>query len=168
MAATVVPIEVYLLSEYEPDAEYVDGEIEERNVGEYGHAAWQRAIQLWFWKHEEEWNVQALPELRIQTSRTRFRVADVAVLDLSAPTSPITTHPPVAVFEVLSPEDRVQRLVRKLGDYARMGVEGIWVIDPETGACFSFENEQLVPRTRLSLPQRGIDFELLRIGELLR
>ena len=53
MAATThVPLEVYLRSCYEPDAEYVDGEIEQRPMGEYDHAAWQAAIQKWFWKHE--------------------------------------------------------------------------------------------------------------------
>ena len=30
--ATFVPVETYLRSSYEPDAEYVDGEIEERCV----------------------------------------------------------------------------------------------------------------------------------------
>ncbi len=39
--ATTVPIEVYLRSSYEPDAEYVDGVIEERPMGELDHAAWQ-------------------------------------------------------------------------------------------------------------------------------
>jgi hypothetical protein len=42
--STRVPIEVYLRSSYEPDAEYVDGEIEERPMGERDHAAWQAAI----------------------------------------------------------------------------------------------------------------------------
>ncbi|HLH34324.1 MAG TPA: hypothetical protein VKX41_06600 [Alloacidobacterium sp.] len=51
-----VPIEVYLRSSYEPDAEYVDGEIEERPVGEYDHSSWQEAILKWFWQHEKEWS----------------------------------------------------------------------------------------------------------------
>ncbi|MBB6142168.1 hypothetical protein HNQ77_000106 [Silvibacterium bohemicum] len=40
-AHTSVPVEVYLRSSYEPDAEYVDGEIEERPMGEYEHSSWQ-------------------------------------------------------------------------------------------------------------------------------
>ena len=44
---TSVPVEVYLRSsEYEPDAEYVDGEILERPMGELSHADWQQAIQI--------------------------------------------------------------------------------------------------------------------------
>ncbi len=42
-----VPLQVYLQSsEYEPDAEYVDGEIEERSMGEFDNNAWRQAIQL--------------------------------------------------------------------------------------------------------------------------
>ena len=39
LAHHYVPVEVYLRSSYEPDAEYVDGIIEERPMGEYDHAA---------------------------------------------------------------------------------------------------------------------------------
>lgn len=38
-AITPVPLDVYLRSSYEPDAEYVDGAIEQRPAGEYDHAA---------------------------------------------------------------------------------------------------------------------------------
>jgi hypothetical protein len=44
-----VPVEVYLRSShYEPDAEYVDGEIEERPIGEFDHTSWQPTVQKWF------------------------------------------------------------------------------------------------------------------------
>ena len=79
---TTVPVEVYLRSSYEPDAEYVDGVIEARPMGEYDHAAWQEAILAYFREHRREWNIRVLPELRIQISRTRYRVPDVTVLDL--------------------------------------------------------------------------------------
>jgi hypothetical protein len=77
--ATRVPIEVYLHSSSEPDAEYVDGEIEERPVGENDHSAWQNAIGLWFNLVAQEWSVRIRPELRIQAAPTRFRVPDVTV-----------------------------------------------------------------------------------------
>jgi hypothetical protein len=41
---TYVPVEEYLRSSFKPDAEYIDGQIEERNVGENDHSAWQKAI----------------------------------------------------------------------------------------------------------------------------
>jgi hypothetical protein len=73
-------LDVYLKSDYEPDAEYVDGEIEERPKREYDHAAWQGAIFSWFRKHSKEWNIRVVPELRVQVTASRFRVPDVAVL----------------------------------------------------------------------------------------
>ena len=49
-STTLVLVEDYLRSssDYEPDAEYVDGQIEERPIGQYDHAAWQEAIMKWF------------------------------------------------------------------------------------------------------------------------
>lgn len=167
-ASTHVPVEVYLRSSYEPDAEYVDGEIEERPMGERDHAAWQAAIIVWFFQHSREWNVTVLPELRVQTGASRFRVPDVAVLDSSEPAEQVTTHPPIAVFEVLSPEDTVQRLKHKLEDYAAMGIPQIWVVDPEDGSFSRYENKQLLNRERFDETGRGISFAVNEIAKLLR
>jgi Uma2 family endonuclease len=125
LAHVHVPVEVYLRSSYEPDAEYVDGEIEERPVGENEHSCWQDAIQAWFREHRAEWNVRVRPELRVQIAPTRFRVPDVAILDRNLPLERIATHPPLAVFEILSPEDTMKRMMRKLGDYAAVGIPQI-------------------------------------------
>jgi Uma2 family endonuclease len=141
--ATKTLLEVYLRSsEYEPDAEYVDGVIEERPVGEYDHAAWQLAILAYFLRHSE-WKAKALPELRVQVSPTRFRVPDVTVLNQDAPKEQIVTHPPLAVFEILSPEDTVTRMLIKLADYAAMGIEGIFLIDPATDAYYLYQQGSL-------------------------
>ena len=167
-ASTHVPVEVYLRSCYEPDAEYVDGEIVERPMGEFDHAAWQAAIQRWFFLHENEWNVNVLPELRVQVAPTRFRVPDVTVLDFSRPVEQIVTHPPVAVFEVLSPEDTVQRLKRKLDDYADMGIAQIWVVDPADGGFSRYQDKQLLRADTFADPARSIRFDTQEIANLLR
>ncbi len=169
MSTTQVSVEQYLhCSEYEPDADYVDGEIEERPIGEDDHSAWQAAIQKWFWKHEDQWNIRVRPELRVQTGATRFRIPDVAILDAALPREPIATYAPIAVFEVLSPEDRIKRMMRKLGDYQQMGIPAIWVIDPESGLCSRFEDDQLVRRDDFSLPERDMRFAMAEIARLVR
>ncbi|HEX4067709.1 MAG TPA: Uma2 family endonuclease [Acidobacteriaceae bacterium] len=163
-----VPMEVYLrCSDWEPDAEYVDGEIEERPVGEYDHSSWQAAIQKWFWQHQTEWNIRTLPELRVQVSATRFRVPDVTILDRNQPREPIITHPPVAVFEVLSPEDRHTRLTRKLTDYEAMGIPQIWVINPDGPVFQRFHSGHLTTSAIFDEPARGIHFEMREIEALL-
>lgn len=169
MAATMahVPVEVYLRSSYEPDAEYVNGEIEERPMGEYDHSSWQEALLKWFWQKGSEWNTRAKPELRVQIAAANYRVPDVTVLDRSLPIEQIITHPPVAVFEILSPEDTMKRMMRKLNDYAAMGIPQIWVIDPEGNRFYRFQNGQLTPATSFSEPERAIHFEMSEVEKLL-
>ena len=163
-----VPLEVYLRSSYEPDAEYVDGEIEERPLGEHDHAAWQMAILLWFSRHQDEWNIEVLPEMRVQVSDTRFRVPDVAILDFNNPVEQIVARTPIAVFEVLSPEDTVQKLRRKLDDYAKMGIPQIWVIDPEDASSFRYLNGELLRAESFEEPAQGISFQIAEIAKLVR
>ena len=79
----------------------------------------------------------------MQVSPTRFRVPDVTALDQDAPKEQIIRHPPLAVFEILSAEDTVTRLLSKLADYAAMGIEGIFVIDPATNAYYIYQRGSL-------------------------
>jgi Uma2 family endonuclease len=164
---THVPVEVYLHTSYEPDAEYVDGVIEKRPAGENDHSTWQGAICFWFGQHAEEWNLRVRPSLRIQVAATRFRVPDVTVLDRAQTIEQIITHSPLAVFEVLSPEDTIQRLKRKLEDYRTMGIPEVWVIDPQDGAYYRYEDRQLLRRDSFSLTDKGIVFGMDRIKEQL-
>jgi Uma2 family endonuclease len=168
MATTThVPVEVYLRSSYEPDAEYVDGQIEERPMGEFDHASWQQAIQRWFLQHENEWGTRVRPELRIKVSATRFRVPDVTLLDRNQPIEQVVTHPPIAVFEILSPEDTLQRLKRKLEDYRLMGIAEIWVIDPQDATFYRYEDLQLQRKDSFSHAAKGIVFEMNVLKNLL-
>jgi Uma2 family endonuclease len=161
-----VPLEVYLRSEYEPAAEYVDGEILERPVGELDHSDWQNAILLYFNSHARDWNIRIQPELRVQVARENFRIPDVTILDRTLPKEQVITHAPIAVFEVLSPEDTVKRLKHKLTEYAKMGIPQIWVVDPETGEFERFDAGRLIPATRFD--QGKIQFDLSEIAEFLQ
>ena len=128
--ATAISVSEYLKTSYSPDCEYIDGEVQERNLGEYEHARLQGLLVLLFGIREEEWDVMVLPEQRIQVSATRFRVPDVCVLRRSQQIEPIFTAPPFICIEILSPEDTLRRLQDRVEDYLRFGVENIWVIDP--------------------------------------
>jgi Uma2 family endonuclease len=144
-APTLIPVELYLRSacDYEPDAEYVDGEIELRPMGEYDHTNWQTAILQSFLAHAREWDIRARPEQRVQVSPMRYRVPDVVVFDRNHPVEQILTRPPIAVFEVLSPEDRMSRMMVKLADYAKMGIRTIRVVNPTPQAIYRYENGKL-------------------------
>jgi len=166
--ATRIPVEVYLSSCYEPDAEYVDGVIEERSMGEYDHSSWQHAIEFWFGKHALQWGIRVRPELRVQVSIGKFRVPDVTILDRNLPIEQIITHPPIAVFEILLPEDTLACMMTKLGDYERMGIQTILVIDPE-GRNYRFSAGSLEPLTQtvFTLPGSACRFDLAEIEKLL-
>ena len=163
-----VPLEVYLRTSYEPDAEYLDGVIVERPMGEYDHSSWQQAIQLWFAQHAQEWAIRVRPELRVQVAATCFRVPDVTVLDRDLPIEQIVTHPPIAVFEILSPEDSLNRILTNLADYERMGIKSILLLDPH-GKHFRFLGGRLepLPSEPFDLPGSRCRFDLAEIEKLL-
>jgi Uma2 family endonuclease len=78
------------------------------------------------------------------------------------------TVAPLAVFEVLSPDDRVQELYEKLDEYTAMGIPQIWVVDPKTGVFKHYTDECLKPASRFSFTERGIEFEIQDIASLLQ
>jgi hypothetical protein len=43
-STTLISVSEYLKTTYRPDCDFVDGRIEERNVGEHDHAALQAAL----------------------------------------------------------------------------------------------------------------------------
>lgn len=140
MATTVhIPVSEYLATTYEPDCDYVDGEVLERTLGEEKHATLQLAIGAIFHANRRAWGLRAATELRIQVSPGRYRIPDVCVIASSKPFVGIPDEPPVVCVEVLSPEDRLQRVVRRVQDFRLMGVEHIWIVDPETRECWTID-----------------------------
>lgn len=55
------PLEVYLNSSFVPDADFVDGVIEEPPMGQYDHSSWQHAIELWFGSHAASPSLRSSP-----------------------------------------------------------------------------------------------------------
>jgi hypothetical protein len=165
---TFVSVEEYLRSSFDPDAEYVDGQIEERSVGENDHSAWQAAICAWFQPQAKLAQIRVRPELRVQVTPTCLLVPDVTLLDRNRPIEKIVTYPPVAVFGILSPKDTFKRVTVKCGQYHRMGIQTIMVIDPD-GPAFQYTSgglKELVDRT-FDLPGSTARFDLDEIQKLL-
>lgn len=110
--------------------------------------------------------------MRVQVSRNRFRVPDVTVVDRNHPAEQIIKHPPMAVFEVLSPEDSVVRMMTKLSDCQQMGIATILMVDPKRkgkGKHFRFRSGALEPltETAFDLPGSKCRFDLAEIEKLL-
>jgi Uma2 family endonuclease len=165
----LLSIDEYLRTSYHPDADYVDGEIEERNLGEYEHGRLQGMIGALFSTKEEAWGIDTVLAQRIRVRSTRVRVADVAILRADAPYEPVTVTPPLLCVEVLSPEDRLPRAKLVLADYLAMGVENIWLIDPLRRGAFTFDADGLhiADPANLSVPGTPIRVDLTEAFERL-
>jgi Putative restriction endonuclease len=71
---------VYLRTSFDgPDCEYLDGEIVERNMGEIPHSDVQSNLIGLLRQMRGRLGLRVMPEIRIQISPTRYRVADLAV-----------------------------------------------------------------------------------------
>ena len=132
MATTThIPLSEYLETSYRPDREYVDGELRERNVGTFEHARVQLLLAAWFHQHEQEWGITGSTEQRVQVSRNRVRVPDLAFM-LAGRQPDVLTDPPLLVIEILSPDDSYSDTQERAQDYREMGVETVWIVDPKT------------------------------------
>ena len=128
----LISVEDYLNTNYRPDVDYVDGEIEERNLGEFDHADLQFGIATLLRNRQQEWSIRVVGENRVRVSPTRIRIPDVCVLDAVLPRERIITHPPLLCVEVLSPRDSLKSMRKRVQDFFDMGVQDIWIFDPET------------------------------------
>lgn len=142
----------YLRTSWSPDREFVDGRIEERNLGEKEHSILQRYLTVLFAINRIPWGVEVFPELRTQTQSRRFRIPDVLVVRSGDKFERYVTSPPLIAIEILSPEDTLRAMQAKAAEYRAFGVEQVWIIDPE-------------PRTAFRATEAGL--EEVRTGELV-
>jgi Uma2 family endonuclease len=128
--AALIPVEEYLSSSYEVDCDYVDGELQERNVGERPHSLVQYIVANIFNRNRKAWGIVAGPEMRVHVSKRRYRIPDITVLLRTDPADDVVQVAPLICIEILSPEDRLARTLERFADYSQMGVEHLWLIDP--------------------------------------
>ncbi len=125
MLDTLISEREYLSTAYHPDVDFVDGHIEERNVGEreHGELQWRVSYLL------KRQRFAAYIETRLKVSATRYRIPDICAY-AERQTDSVLKNPPLLCIEVLSPEDRIHRTARVAEDYLAMGVATVWLLDP--------------------------------------
>ncbi len=168
--STLVPLDEYLKTSYRPDRDWIDGEIKERNVGERPHAMIQKFFTMFFGQREEEWNVQVLPEQRVQTSESHFRIPDVCLIRPSDPFELVVRVPPLLCIEILSWDDRMTEMQERVDDYLEMGVRTVWVVDPRRRKAFIADvqgsrgaQELTVPGTAIAVKVTDVFAELEKL-----
>jgi Uma2 family endonuclease len=128
-SGTLISVEEYLTTSYRPDCDYVDGRIEERNLGEWDQSKLQAAITAYFFECRRSWNISVAPEQRVQVSPTRFRIPDICIV-VGEPDGQVFRKPPFVCIEILSKDDRMSQMRDRIDDYLTMGVEYVWLFDP--------------------------------------
>jgi len=160
-APALMTIEQYLHTSFSPDVDFVDGEIQERNVGEKDHGRLQIMVAAWFMEREATFHLEAIPEQRMLVTSDRARICDVAIIPDDVPDEQVPTIPPFICIEIMSPEDRLSRSIKVLEDYRSMGVPNIWLIDPQERLAYSFGQGGLKQQEDLILrAERGIAMDV--------
>jgi Uma2 family endonuclease len=122
----------YLHTAYEPDCEFEDGVLIERNVGTWHHSKLQAALAAYFFNRRKAWNLHVGTEARVRARAGKYMIPDLCILQGPEPTDRVLQTPPLLWIEILSPEDRPLRVNRKVQAILESGVPNVWVIDPET------------------------------------
>jgi Uma2 family endonuclease len=164
--STSVPVEEYLRTTYEPDMEYVDGELVERHVGEHSHSRLQTLLAVLLFSHERVRGFRTLTEQRVRVAGTkhRYRIPDVCVMALPYHSEPVLTTPPHLVIEIVSPDDEMADILAKVADYLRFGVRHVWIPDPYKRTLLEADREAIRNVTSLAVETElvgQVDFQSL-------
>jgi Uma2 family endonuclease len=128
--STAIPVEEYLRTYYEPDREYVDGQLVERHVGEHFHSLLQALIISELNARRRERRFRVFAEQRIQINDApRYRIPDVSVMALPYHITSVLRSPHL-VIEIISPDDEPSDMLLRIADFHEAGIPYVWVADP--------------------------------------
>lgn len=133
----------YLNTDYEPDCEYLDGVVEERNVGKRKHSKTQTLLAARLQREVGSGEFEVLVEQRVQLSNSKIRIPDVCVIP-GDNKDEVIQSPPALWIEILSPEDRWGRVQAKIDDCLRFGVGTLWIVDPYSRQAWSATQTQAI------------------------
>ncbi|MBV8812801.1 MAG: Uma2 family endonuclease [Acidobacteriaceae bacterium] len=153
----IVSLEEYLHTEYSPDCEYIDGTIVERNVGKGKHSYTQSELLVRLRQILSAPGKVVLVEQRTRVSESRVRIPDVCVV---SKLEEVTTKAPLLCVEVLSPDDRWNRVHASIADYQAMGVPCVWVVDPYERRAWVFDEVEPPSEVRDGVLRAPLSVEL--------
>ncbi len=175
MAAATQPVpallslEEYLRTSYHPDCDFVDGYLDERNMGEFEHCTIQIAVGAWFFNHRAEWQIRVVSEYRTRVSEFRVRIPDISVFFQADSAEKVRTTPLLIAIKIMSPDDRMNRVIRRLEDFLGMGVRNVWLLDPIERVAYTLtvEGLRLVDGARINVPDSPMYLDLPEIFSAL-
>lgn len=158
-----VPLETYLRTSYRPDKEYIDGELQEKSMGQWDHEQVIIALVAYFKNVLGDKGYLVTQNTRMFASKTRVRLPDVAVLAPGSRRTSVLAQTPLLIIEVSSPTDALYKFKERLRDYQAMKVEHVWILDPYRKAGYAVtpgEPPKLELCSVLDLPGAGVSLDL--------
>src|ERR1035437_2113634 len=155
----------YLHTSYEPDCEFEDGVLTERNGGTWDHGKLQAALGAYFFRRRKAWNLLVLTAVRVRARAGKYMIPDLCIVEGPEPTDPMMQSPPLLWIEILSPEDHPLRVHRRIQAILESGAPFVWVIDPVTLESDVHTAEKhtpledgvlRIPGTHIEVPLHGI------------
>src|SRR5580704_5487820 len=158
-AAALISVEDYLHQTEKPYCEYVDGVLHPKPMPTKLHALAQYMLLVLLRRQ----GVEALPELTVRISATRYLIPDVAAAPMLQ--SPYPTEAVLLCAEVLSPEDRIGAMLAKCELYHSWGVPFCGVVDPEKQTAWQYhsggEPERVARGSTLTAGELSVHLEEL-------
>jgi len=164
-----VPVEEYLNTSYEPDVDFVDGVLVRRNVGTQLHGRLQLIVGMYLESFRESHRIKVFVETRLLVEPRAYRVPDVMAVPAPVQKGKVVVDVPAIIVEIKSPKDTFDDIVERCGEYQRLGVPNILLMDPDHDLTFLFDDGSFRRLTgtsvALSVGERpALDF---RFAELL-
>jgi Uma2 family endonuclease len=168
--ATLISLDEYLNTSYEPDMDFIEGALVRRNVGTQRHGLLQSIVVIFFGQQQKSHRIRVFTETRLRIdAKSGHRIPDVMVLELPYRKGKVVEDVPAVVIEIKSPDDTFDDIVDRCFDYETLSVANIVVMDPDHKRAWSFRegNIQLLTGTSigLNLPQQQltIDFPFAQL-----
>ncbi|HEY7388294.1 MAG TPA: Uma2 family endonuclease [Bryobacteraceae bacterium] len=143
--ATLISLDEYLNTSYEPDMDFVDGVLVSRNVGTQRHGLLQLIVGSYFRQFRQTHNIDVFAEtrLRVDAASGRHRIPDVTVLKKPYQKGKVVIDSPAVIVEIQSPDDTFDDIVERCLDYDKLAVPDILVMDPDHHRAWSFQDGSL-------------------------
>jgi len=139
--STLVTLEEYLNTSYEPDMDFVDGVLVRRNVGTPSHGRLQTRVIVHLDQFRESRRIEVFTETRLRVTKTgRHRIPDVMVVAKPFHKGKAIWDVPAIIVEIKSPEDTLDDILDRCFEYEALGVLNILVMDPDHRLSWFFEH----------------------------
>ena len=141
MATSSVPltVEEYLETSYEPECEYVDGELIPKAMGTNDHSELQSLLAYLLFRYRKARLCTVATEQSLRVRERVVLIPDVCLLKYGHGERGVVTQPPLLCIEILSPSDRFSYTLKKCDEYLRWGVPVCWIFDPEEEKAWFYD-----------------------------